>query len=99
VPFGHTSPAPFGGTLPKGEGLGVVVLNNHLHECGKDLVCCGAWGRTTVCIFRLNDYRSRKPQFHLVILADSAGITVVFSQVFRIFHKFGRFGCDFSLKN
>jgi len=30
VPFGHTSPAPFGGTLPKGEGLGVVVLNNHL---------------------------------------------------------------------
>ena len=30
MPFGHTSPAPFGGTLPKGEGLGVVVLNNHL---------------------------------------------------------------------
>jgi len=32
VPFGHTSPAPFGGTLPKGEGLGVVVLNNHLRD-------------------------------------------------------------------
>ncbi len=30
MPFGHTSPAPFGGTLPKGEGLGVVALNNHL---------------------------------------------------------------------
>ena len=30
MPFGHASPAPFGGTLPKGEGLGVVVLNNHL---------------------------------------------------------------------
>ena len=33
MPFGHTSPAPFGGTLPKGEGLGVVVLNNHLAVC------------------------------------------------------------------
>ena len=21
VPYGHTSPAPFGGTLPKGEGI------------------------------------------------------------------------------
>jgi len=34
MPFGHTSPAPFGGTLPKGEGLGVVVLNNHLPQRG-----------------------------------------------------------------
>ena len=34
MPFGHTSPAPFGGTLPKGEGLGVVVLNNHLQFLG-----------------------------------------------------------------
>jgi len=32
VPFGHTSPTPFGGTLPKGEGLGVVVLNNLLRN-------------------------------------------------------------------
>ena len=32
MPFGHTSPTPFGGTLPKGEGLGVDVLNNHFAQ-------------------------------------------------------------------
>ena len=59
MPFGHTSPAPFGGTLPKGEGLGVTPLNNHLRR--------GIWGSAMIDslgkVNGMDDIRGCRPEY------------------------------------
>ncbi len=64
MPFGHTSPAPFGGTLPKGEGIGIPSLNNDLAVFQQD---------AAFSLSRVNVSLSRKTLGDLYIITVQRG--------------------------